>query len=266
MQSKAASSAGPTAGRRQQVRRAQQYKATTHTPLWTWAWSHHWPPQQFRVNIPIHTVRVADMLARWQRHPLVKSADRRVGKAAGDHYSMYDLELRLKNNAVMYCGVSTNADPPDMQHVWLQFLAGTGPGFEKRIFAANILCELLHIESPFPPAIGGVFPKASQAAAATAAKATAAPPAAAAAAVAAAPAAAPPAAASAAAATAPSQATFTAWQQTPQQWQWLQQQPQVVHPLTCPACLSSMPADYIWCYKCGEPRPEPIVGKVSAAR
>ena len=151
-------------GRWQQVREAQQYKANKSTPLWTWAWGQAgtWcPPQHIRVNIPIHTVNVEEMRARWQRHPEVSSATWhwRQYKEAGGHYSFNDLVVRFSNNAVVYSGVSTNGDPPGMQHVWLQFLAATGSGFEKRRFAANIMFELLNIESPFLPAIGGVFPK-----------------------------------------------------------------------------------------------------------
>ena len=120
----------------QQVTQVQKYKANRSTPLWTWAWSAGVPAPHFRVNIPIHTVSVQIMLARWQQHDLVQHAGRRPGKPAGGHYSAYDLDVRLSNNAVLYCGVSTNADPPGMQHVWLQFLAGTGSGMEKRHFAA----------------------------------------------------------------------------------------------------------------------------------
>ena len=87
-------------GRWQQVREAQQYKANMRTPLWTWAWGQvgtRCPPQHIRVNIPIHTVNVEEMLARWQRHPEVSSATWhwRQYKEAGGHYSFNDLDVRF---------------------------------------------------------------------------------------------------------------------------------------------------------------------------
>ena len=57
--------------------------------------------------------------------------------------------MTLLNNTTIYSGVSTNSDPPYMQHVWIQFLASCGDSLEKRYYAANIMFELVDIVSPW---------------------------------------------------------------------------------------------------------------------
>ena len=134
------------------VVKVPEYKAKHDTALWTWAWSSGFPPQHIRVNLPIHTITVDRMLARWQQHPQVASASRREEKLPGGHYSMYNLDVRLRNNACFQCGVSTHQDPPYMQHVYLQFGSACGTGMEKRHAAANIMFELLDVVARRPVA------------------------------------------------------------------------------------------------------------------
>ena len=84
-----------------------------------------------------------------------KAAKRGRKDPGGGDYSPWDITIVLCNNSTVYFGVSTNGDPAHIQHCWIQYLASVGTTMEKRKYIAKILLELLGIESPLPPAVGG---------------------------------------------------------------------------------------------------------------